>query len=75
MQRRMQIIRVLHKKNGGLSDARNAGIAIARGEYLLFVDGDDYADKELVEKTVVCAKQNDADMVVFDYQEIEMCSG
>ena len=70
-----QRIRVLHKKNGGLSDARNAGIAIARGEYLLFVDGDDYADKELVEKTVVCAKQNDADMVVFDYQEIEMCSG
>ena len=30
-----QRIRVLHKKNGGLSDARNAGIAIARGEYLL----------------------------------------
>ena len=70
-----QRIRVLHKKNGGLSDARNAGIAIARGEYLLFVDGDDYADKELAEKTVFCAKQNDADMVVFDYQEIEMCSG
>lgn len=70
-----QRIRVLHKKNGGLSDARNAGIAIARGEYLLFVDGDDYADKELVEKTIVCAKQNEADIVVFDYQEIEMCSG
>lgn len=35
-------VRVLHKSNGGLSDARNAGIEAARGDYLIFVDGDDF---------------------------------
>ena len=34
-------VKVIHKKNGGLSSARNAGIAVARGEYITFVDGDD----------------------------------
>ncbi len=35
-------IQVIHKKNGGLSDARNAGMSVASGEYLVFVDSDDY---------------------------------
>ena len=35
-------IRVIHKENGGLSDARNAGIDVANGEFIMFVDGDDY---------------------------------
>ena len=39
---RDQRIRVIHKANGGLSDARNAGINIATGEYITFVDSDDY---------------------------------
>ena len=68
-------IRVIHKQNGGLSSARNAGISAAKGEYLLFVDSDDYVSASLVEKTVSCAEQNQADVVVFDYQEIELCSG
>ncbi len=42
--RRDARIRVLHKKNGGLSDARNAGIEVARGEFLTFVDSDDYLE-------------------------------
>ncbi len=43
-------IKVIHKTNGGLSDARNHGINIATGEYICFVDSDDYVDKYYVEK-------------------------
>lgn len=40
---------VLHKKNGGLSDARNYGIKMANGKYLSFVDSDDYVDERFIE--------------------------
>lgn len=43
-------VKVIHKKNGGLSDARNKGIDIATGEYLLFVDSDDYLELDACEK-------------------------
>lgn len=43
-------VRVLHKQNGGLSDARNAGLSISRGEYVTFVDGDDVISRYLVER-------------------------
>ena len=40
---------VIHKKNGGLSDARNAGIAVAKGKYIGFVDSDDYIESTMYE--------------------------
>ena len=58
---------VIHKKNGGLSDARNAGVAIAQGEYLLFVDGDDYiASNSLLEIKNVILENNKPDLIFLE---------
>ena len=45
-------IKVVHKQNGGLSDARNVGIEIAQGEWITFVDSDDYLEKDTYAKTI-----------------------
>ena len=42
-------IKVIHKKNGGLSDARNAGMAVATGEYISFIDSDDWIETSMFE--------------------------
>jgi len=43
-------IKVIHKKNGGLSDARNKGMSLATGKYIIFVDADDYIALDTCEK-------------------------
>lgn len=60
-------ITVIHKKNGGLGDARNAGAKRAQGKYLLFVDSDDRIREDLVSITVQAAEDSGADVVIFDY--------
>ena len=61
--RRDKRIEVLHKKNGGLSDARNAGLAIATGDCIAFVDSDDWIEPTMYEAMLsVLAKEN-ADLV------------
>ena len=55
-------IKVIHKKNGGLSDARNAGIDTAHGDYIVFVDSDDWIENTMVEHLLFACKKYNVEM-------------
>ena len=57
-------IRVIHKPNGGLSDARNAGIEIARGSWYVFIDSDDFITPDTVERMHTAAVSTDSQIAV-----------
>ena len=65
-----QNVTVLHKENGGSSSARNLGLKHATGEYIGFVDSDDFVDKRMFGTLVDAAKRYDADMVQVSRDEI-----
>lgn len=63
-------IRVIHKENGGLSDARNCGIKCARGDYVIFLDGDDFwDDDEALERLVNRIKETNPDVLNYSYKK------
>lgn len=64
-------IRVVHKENGGLSDARNAGLDIAHGEYISFVDSDDYIDENMIEKLWAAVISEDGEMSLCEFSYVD----
>jgi glycosyltransferase involved in cell wall biosynthesis len=62
-----QRIKVFEKPNGGLSDARNYGIERAEGEYIYFMDSDDWIEPDLLKKTIVILEREQLDLVIFGY--------
>lgn len=71
-------VRVIHKPNGGVSTARNAGLAAARGSWISFVDPDDFVDKTYLEKMYRAVKQTGAEIAacneVFREADGSLCS-
>ncbi len=66
------LVKVIHKENGGLSSARNAGLDVARGQYVLFLDGDDRLCENAIDKLYELAKANGyPDIIQFKYAEVD----
>ena len=62
---------VLHKENGGLSDARNAGIELIKGDYLTFIDSDDWVEKDYLEYLFELIDNNKTDVSICDFNYVD----
>lgn len=67
---RKEIVKYVNKRNGGLSSARNKGVERVKGEYILFVDSDDFIEKNLL-KTLEKKLKDEPDVVRFQVKEIQ----
>ena len=66
------IIRVIHQKNAGLSAARNTGIGAAHGQYVMFVDSDDYLCPNVIGTLMSQVEREQLDVLRFDYQNVRV---
>lgn len=63
-------IKVVHQPNGGLSAARNTGVEVARGEYIMFVDSDDYLEPNVLGALMAQIERDNLDVLRFNYQNV-----
>ena len=63
-------VQVIHKENSGPAEARNVGIARAKGTYIGFVDGDDWIDPDMYEKMLSALKEQHADIAICRYRQV-----
>lgn len=68
-------IRTFHQPNGGISAARNKGLEVMRGDYVMFVDGDDYVSKHFCKAALDLAIKNQVDIVSFGYYTFQEQGG
>lgn len=67
---RSVVIKVVHRENGGLSAARNSGIEVAQGEYIMFVDSDDYMQPNVLGALIKRMEEEHLDVLRYNYQNV-----
>lgn len=70
-KRRGVLMKVIHQENKGLSAARNTGIAVAQGEYIMFVDSDDYLQPNVLRMLMEQIERDNLDVLRFRYQNVK----
>ena len=70
--REMPVIRVVHRENGGLSAARNSGIEVAKGEYVMFVDSDDYLEPNVLGGLMEQVTRDNLDVLRYRLQYVRI---
>lgn len=65
-------IKVIHRENGGLSAARNSGIEVAQGEYVMFVDSDDYIEANVLGVLLAQVEREELDVLRYNYQNVRV---